>query len=435
MHSHIVVGLAFGDEGKGSWVDHLCRRHNIKTVVRFNGGAQALHHVTTETGVTHGFSQFGSHSFIPGAKTLLSRFMLIEPLELMQEAVKLREKGIASPLRMLFISDEAPLIPFANILLNRIMETARGNARHGSCGLGIGLTQRDIDDGVKPVIRAADLHHPQLLREKVEEHYQLTLREVKDWHSDNALSYAQELARFDIDHYLSLLHAFASQVRIVREELFLTLLRRDAVVFEGAQGALLDQYQGTFPYCTRSTTTAANALKLLEDAVFGGDVTRHGLFRAYGTRHGAGPFVTEANVAIPLCDNSTGLWQGEFRQGWFDVVAARTALQTSPVDEVVLTNLDRLNGFSRLNIATEYRDCHPDFYDVSGRRLRAVGNYEESKVRTEMLFHTTPVYDQAPGYQDEYDTQEESYIRLLEDQIGQTITALSRRKDCHKVYR
>jgi adenylosuccinate synthase len=436
MHSHIVVGLAFGDEGKGSWVDHLCRLHNIKTVVRFNGGAQALHHVTTESGVTHGFSQFGSHSFIPGAKTMLSRYMLIEPLELMREACELREKGIVSPLRTLFISAQAPIIPYTNLLLNRIMESSRGDRRHGSCGLGIGLTQRDIDEGTRPVILAGDLNDRSVVAAKVHEHLLRTLQEAAQWVNPSSNDSYQKLKQFEqsVRGYIDTLCSFAQQVRIIPEAAFLSVIRRDQVVFEGAQGAMLDQCQGTFPFCTRSTTTSQNALTLIREAGFSGDVTRHGLLRAYGTRHGAGPFVTEADVTIPLCDNSTGEWQGVFRQGWFDAVAARTALGFSEVDEVVLTNLDRLNKFDSIKFATAYQNCDDAFYDASHHSLRKVKTYEESTLRSNQLTQATPVYNSVPGYVDEQDTRQVEFVLAIQAEIGQTITALSNRKDHHKIH-
>ena len=439
MHSHIVVGMAFGDEGKGSWVDHLCRRHNVNTVVRFNGGAQALHHVTTEDGRTHGFSQFGSHSFIPGAKTMLSRYMLIEPMQLMFETEDLVKLGVTSPLRRLYISDQAPIIPFTNVLLNQIMELARGNARHGSCGLGIGLTQRDIDQGDKPVIRAGDLRDRSALETKLRQHYVLTRQEALEWdQATETEPYRYLTERFDtfVDKYLDVYCELATTARIIPEAALLSTLRRTPAVFEGAQGAMLDQCQGTFPYCTRSTTTTANALELLSDSGFVGDVTRHGLFRAYGTRHGAGPFSTEDNqLIIPQCDNGTGEWQGVFRTGWFDVVAARTALRFSDVDSIVLTNLDRLNGISRLKVATGYKNLSKRFYHRSKNRLINPGSYPESSVRTEALFAVQPVYESVPGYTDESDICQEDYIQLIESLIGKSITALSRRKDHHKIYR
>lgn len=439
MHSHIVVGLAFGDEGKGSWVDHLCRLHNIKTVVRFNGGAQARHHVTTEAGITHGFAQFGSHSFIPGAKTMLSRYMLIEPLHLFFEAEELVGKGVVAPLRRLYISSEAPIIPFTNVLLNQIMELARGNNRHGSCGLGIGLTQRDIDEGTKPVIRAGDLTDEALVEQKLREHYRLTLAELSVWQGvENTEPYRELVNNFGllIERYVNLYMELAMRANIIPEAAFLSTLRRQPAVFEGAQGAMLDQHWGTFPNCTRSTTTPENALTLLADAAFGGTVTRHGLFRAYGTRHGAGPFPTEdPTLFVPQCDNGTGEWQGVFRTGWFDSVLARTALDFSQVDNVVLTNLDRLDGVPKIKVATRYENIGASFYNNAKRTLVPATDYEGSAKRTTALFEAAPVYETLQGFAGSHDATHETYIRFIEDQIGQRITALSRKKDHQKVYR
>lgn len=439
MHSHIVVGLAFGDEGKGSWVDHLCRLHNIKTVVRFNGGAQARHHVTTEAGVTHGFAQFGSHSFIPGAKTMLSRYMLIEPIHLLIEAGELMSKGVHMPTQRLYISSEAPIIPFTNVLLNQVMEIARGNHRHGSCGLGIGLTQRDIDEGNKPVIRAGDLKHRVVIESKLREHHQLTLSELSAWKSAaGSKPYSELVDAFGqiINHCVDMYMKVASWTNIIPEVAFLSTLRRQPAVFEGAQGAMLDQHQGTFPNCTRSTTTPENARRLLADAGFTGDVTSHGLFRAYGTRHGAGPFPTEdEKLFVPQCDNGTGEWQGVFRTGWFDTVLARSALNFSEVDEVVLTNLDRLDGISKLKVATNYQRLDSSFYHQDKRVLVPVKDYEESANRTKALFRVKPVYESLSGFSGSEDKNQETYIKFIEDQIQQPITALSRRKDHHKVYR
>ncbi len=439
MHSHIVVGLAFGDEGKGSWVDHLCRLHNINTVVRFNGGAQARHHVTTEAGITHGFAQFGSHSFIPGAKTMLSRYMLIEPLNLLAEAQELSLKGVYNPLQRLYISSKAPIIPFTNVLLNQVMELSRGNSRHGSCGLGIGLTQSDIEDGIKPVIRASDLNSKAIIENKLRIHHRLTLGELSRWEAAKGTEpYRVLVEKFDktIGNYVSLYMEFAARAQIIPDAAFVSTLRRQPVVFEGAQGAMLDQHQGTFPNCTRSTTTPKNALTLLADAGYAGEVTRHGLFRAYGTRHGAGPFPTEdSSLNVPQCDNGTGEWQGVFRTGWFDSVLARTALSFSEVDQIVLTNLDRLEGVAKLKVATNYRSIPLSFYNHTTETLVPVQNYEESTLRTAALFKAEPTYETLSGFAGSHDATHETYIRFVENQIGHRINALSRKKDHHKVYR
>lgn len=439
MHSHVVVGLGYGDEGKGSWVDHLCRKHAINTVVRFNGGAQALHHVTTESGMVHGFRQFGSHSFIPGAKTMLSRYMLIEPMHLMFEVEDLVKKGVSAPLRRLYISADAPIIPFTNVLLNQVMESARGSARHGSCGLGIGLTQRDIDEGNKPVIRAGDLTNRSKVALRLQEHLELTIAEVRQWDvvaDSRPYRYLCENFESVLYKYVDVYTELAQCAQVVPDSAFVSTLRRQPVVFEGAQGAMLDQQHGTFPYCTRSTTTAANAERLLADAGFEGEATRHGLLRAYATRHGAGPFVTEsAELTVTPCDNVNGEWQGAFRTGWFDAVAARSALSFSPVDELVVTNLDRLDGQRELKVATAYEACSSRYYDAGKRQLRLMHSYADSAERSQALVQTVPVYQTLSGYANERDSSHEAYLQFLEAELGRPIVGISRRKDHFKMYR
>ena len=131
-HAYVCIGLGFGDEGKGSWVDHLVRKHEIRYVVRFNGGAQAAHHVVTPDGRMHVFAQFGSGSLVPGTKTMLSRFMLFEPLAFLSEASALEHIGVLNPMEGVIISENAPVITPFNQLLNQIREISRGLSRHVS---------------------------------------------------------------------------------------------------------------------------------------------------------------------------------------------------------------------------------------------------------------------------------------------------------------
>jgi len=199
---------------------------------------------------------------------------------------------------------------------------------------------------------------------------------------------------------------------------------------------LLDQKHGFFPYCTRSTTTNENALTLLKESGFDGEVTTHGLLRANATRHGAGPFVTEdSNLHLPSCDNNTGEWQGEFRLGWFDAVAARYALSVCAVDSLVITNLDRINGLEQVKICTDYTGEPNDWYDVSKQSLVKAWTYEESEERTDIIGTLLPSYEIMPGWKDESDTAQIAYIKTLERLLGQPISALSRRKDHRKDYR
>src|SRR5687768_225602 len=148
-----VVGLGYGDEGKGTVVDYLTRKHTAHTVVRFNGGAQAAHNVVTPDGKHHTFAQFGSGT-LAGARTHLSRFMLVNPLDLFNEARHLESLGIADPLQLVTISPDALVTTPLHVAANLIRELQN---QHGSCGKGIGETQRTADDLGDAALRVSDL--------------------------------------------------------------------------------------------------------------------------------------------------------------------------------------------------------------------------------------------------------------------------------------
>ena len=142
---YIVCGLGFGDEGKGSVVDFLCSPRlpsPARTVIRFNGGAQAAHNVLTADGRHHTFAQFGSGSFTPGVRTHLSRFVLVDPLALAAEAAHLASAGVPDALDRLTVERDALLVTPYHQAANQTREAARGRDRHGSCGMGIGETVR-----------------------------------------------------------------------------------------------------------------------------------------------------------------------------------------------------------------------------------------------------------------------------------------------------
>ena len=136
----MVMGLGFGDEGKGKIVDYLTRRTGLTEVVRFNGGPQAAHRVVTGDGRSHVFSQFGSGTFVPEVKTRLASPVLMDPLALMNENGALIESGVPDALSRLQISIDSPLITPYQRLVNRVREFKRGGGRHGSCGMGVAET-------------------------------------------------------------------------------------------------------------------------------------------------------------------------------------------------------------------------------------------------------------------------------------------------------
>ena len=162
----LTVDLGFGDAGKGSIVDYLTRAHDAHTVVRYSGGAQAGHRVVTEEGHEHVFSQFGAGT-LAGAESFLSRFMLVEPLAIRNEAAHLATLGHGDALARLALDGRATVITPFHRAINRLREMARGTARHGSCGIGVGETVRDRLRHGDRVLYAADLLDPDRLREKL----------------------------------------------------------------------------------------------------------------------------------------------------------------------------------------------------------------------------------------------------------------------------
>lgn len=326
----IVVDLGFGDAGKGATVDRLCSPAaalDVAAVVRFNGGAQAAHNVVAG-GRHHTFSQFGSGT-LSGIPTVLSRHVLVEPIALAAEARALAALGIADPLRLLHVDARALLTTPIHVAANRAREDARGAGRHGSCGKGIGETASyALDHPDAPTV--GDCRDPKVLRHK-----------LSDLHS----CYRPLLGNRsvpDVDEMVALYREFAAAVRITDDGDLTDLAGRGRLVFEGAQGVLLDEWRGFHPHTTWSTVEPSNARRMLAD--LGRDGAVLGVTRTYTTRHGAGPHPTEdaaLTAALPEPHNGTGAYQGAFRVGHLDEVLLRYAVDVcGGLDGLAVTHLD-----------------------------------------------------------------------------------------------
>ncbi|WP_412542578.1 adenylosuccinate synthetase [Longispora sp. K20-0274] len=340
----IVVDLGYGDAGKGTVVDALSADGGLSAVIRFNGGAQAAHNVVTADGRHHTFAQFGAGTLC-GARTHLSRFVVVDPLALAAEADHLAALGVPDPLRLITVDGDAPLATPWHRAANRARERRRGGDRHGSCGMGVGETVAyALDHADAP--RAADVRSPALLRRR--------LAAVRDRLTDEL----GDLGAPPVEEVAAAFEAFGAAVAVVDGPRVLReLLRAGPCVFEGAQGILLDEWAGWHPYTTWSTTTFANADTLLAEA--GEEAYRLGVVRTYTTRHGPGPLVTEdpaLTAALPDPHNGTGPWQGAFRVGHFDAVAHRYAVEVAGgVDGLAVTHLDVPPRVPDLAICTSYR--------------------------------------------------------------------------------
>ncbi|GAA2577103.1 adenylosuccinate synthetase [Actinomadura fulvescens] len=388
MGRHVIVAdLGFGDAGKGTVVDWFCSRgpEPVDAVVRFNGGAQAAHNVVAPDGRHHTFAQFGSGTFTPGVATHLSRFMLVDPLALASEADHLRTLGTPDPLARLTVDRDALLTTPYHRAANQAREAARGQARHGSCGMGIGETASyALAHGDAP--RAGDCLSPGRLRYR--------LAALRDWYLETFPQGSDGSGGRvpSVEECLAVFLAFGERVRIVGGEHLRTLLRTGNVVFEGAQGVLLDEWHGFHPYTTWSTTTFANAETLLAEA--GATGTRLGVLRTYATRHGPGPFVTEdpaLTTDLPDRHNGPGRWQGAFRVGHLDAVTLRYALDVvGGVDGLALTHLDLPRERADLLVCRAY--------EIGGRRVERLpagppGDLVRQAALTRRLLTARPVYE------------------------------------------
>ncbi len=344
-----ILGLGFGDCGKGLFTDALCRRWHAHTVVRFNGGAQAGHNVVLPDGRQHTFAQFGAGSFVPGVHTVLAAPVLVHPAALLVENEYLQRSGVSDALARLHIDARCRLITPYHQAAGRLRELLRGDAAHGSCGVGVGETVRDALARPVAVLRYADLWQPARARELLE---QIRLRLLADPDLQGA-DYADAGLRSELvvlhdegiaSHWLAGLQDLLRQVPAAApEQIAQRLHLPGTVLFEGAQGALLDEWHGFHPHTTWSTTLASAVDSVAADYGIHVPIARLGVLRSYLTRHGAGPLPTHDAALDVLAEphNASDGWQGQFRRGHPDAVLLRYARSLNgPLDGLLLSHLD-----------------------------------------------------------------------------------------------
>ena len=388
-----IIGLGFGDEGKGGVIDALSAKipgSVPSLVVKHTGGSQAGHHVVLADGRHHTFAQFGSGT-LQGVTTLLSRHMLINPIFLEAEARHLEELGVKDPYSWLFVEREALITTPFHVAANRIREINRTN-RHGSCGMGINETVALAEHLPELALRAGGLMFSRATRAKLELIREYLLGELQEAYpvDESNPEWQVLLDENSIDEYVELYRDFAYKVNPVDRNFLQGRIRSQGIIlFEGAQGVLLDQNYGFFPHVTRGNTAAEN----IDDLVEGHPYTKLGLLRTFLTRHGAGPFPTECPESSLLFydgkvlqrdHNHWGPWQENFRRGYFDLVLAEYAIRMCKgIDVLGLTWTDAFQQPSF--VATGYRYRNETPFD---RLIRAAG-----EATPDFLSDCTPVYE------------------------------------------
>lgn len=347
----ITVDLGFGDSGKGTIVDFLASQHEAPLVVRYNGGAQCAHSVVLPDGREHIFNQFGSGTFVPGSATFYSKYAYFSPLLLVSEMKRLERKGVVNPGDLFYVDENALVTTPYHRAANRLREIARAGNAHGTCGIGIGETARLNLEVPEIAPRVKDFTKEKLFANvslaEVRKHFFLEVQQLFPLLDRKDETVRQELSTFDVDpvDVLKMIQSVYDQIHILNaDEVGALFAKSETVIFEGAQGVLLDQDHGFHPYTTWSDTTSRNAYAILSDLQSDVVPEEIGIIRAFTTRHGPGPFPSEAKYLSELLEdprNPENRWQKRMRIGQFDAVALRYALAVNRgVTSLAVTHLD-----------------------------------------------------------------------------------------------
>lgn len=410
----VVLGTQWGDEGKGKVVDLLTER--AKYVVRYQGGDNAGHTlvINGEKTVLH---LIPSGILCENVVSIIASGVVLSPEAMMKEMEALEARGIPVRERML-ISEACPLILAYHVAMDVAREKARGAKAIGTTGRGIGPAYED--KVARRALRVADLFNKDTFVTK--------LKEIVDYYNFQLVQYYQAEAvdyQTVLDDILGVADVLTGMVVDVSELLDAARKRGDFMMFEGAQGTLLDIDHGTYPYVTSSNTTAGVV------ATGSGLGPRYidyvlGIVKAYSTRVGAGPFPTELfdDTGEFLCakGNEFGATTGRRRRtGWLDAVAVRRAVQINSLSGFCLTKLDVLDGLKEVKICTAYR--LPDGRVVKSTPL-AAENWEGIE----------PIYETLPGWRestfgvkqlDKLPYAARRYINRIEEVTGVPIDIVS----------
>ena len=288
MKAHVVIGSGYGDEGKGLFTDYLSSLYEGSTVVRFNGGAQAGHTVTTDK-ERHVFGHYCSNALLGKSHiTFLSKYFVVNPMLFKKEKESLYNLGYQPS--VIISPDSLITLPY-DILINQLLEKKRGDLKHGSCGVGFGETIERSEKGFPLYIKDV-LNNDNVINQIKNIRDKYFLKRVQDLGLINELNDYSFLLE---DNFINIL---INQMRFDFQDVKLSndlLLKNRHIIFEGAQGLLLDQDLGYFPHVTRSNTGLKNIINIIKDTEIKElDVVY--ATRCYTTRHGAGPLENELKI-------------------------------------------------------------------------------------------------------------------------------------------
>ena len=414
MANVVVVGSQWGDEGKGKIVDWLSEQADI--VVRFQGGHNAGHTLVID-GSTYKLSLLPSGVVREGKLSVIGNGVVIDPQALIDEIAQLKKQGIVVTPDTLRIAENATLILPLHRELEALREDENAATRIGTTKRGIGPAYEDKIG--RRAIRFMDLADLPALHGKIDR--------LLAHH--NALRRGHNLPEIESAAVYEHLAAIAPKVLPFMDSVWSLLdsKRREGkrILFEGAQGALLDIDHGTYPYVTSSNTVAAQAAT---GSGLGPNAIDYvlGICKAYTTRVGLGPFPTDQ------MDNAIGKTLGERgaefgtvtgrarRCGWFDAVLVRQTVRTCGIDGLALTKLDILDGFDEVKVCVSYR--------LDGREIDYLPAGEQAQARVEPVYETIEGWKQPTARARSWaqlPAQAIKYVRRVEELVGCPVTLLS----------
>ncbi len=413
MANVVVVGSQWGDEGKGKIVDWLSEQADI--VVRFQGGHNAGHTLVIE-GVTYKLSLLPSGVLRPGKLSLIGNGVVLDPQALLEEIERLEKQGVRVTPDNLRVAENVALILPLHQELDALRESSNSGTRLGTTRRGIGPAYEDKVG--RRAIRLMDLADLPMLAPKIERllaHHNALRRGLG----------LNEIEARAIHHHLAaiaplVLPYMASVWSLLDEK------RREGkrILFEGAQGALLDVDHGTYPYVTSSNTVAGQAAT---GSGLGPGAINYvlGICKAYTTRVGEGPFPTEQNNEIGQRIGDRGKEFGTVtgrprRCGWFDAVLVRQTVRISGIQGLALTKLDILDGFDEIKVCTGYR--------LDGREIDYLPAGERAQAEVEPVYESIAGWTGATAYARSWadlPAQAIKYVRRIEELVGCPVALLS----------
>jgi adenylosuccinate synthase len=412
MPASIVLGTQWGDEGKGKAVDYLADRMDY--VVRYQGGNNAGHTVIAE-GRLLKLQLIPSGILYPHITSVIADGVVVDPRHLMKEMDSLRETGV--DVSRLVVSGNAHLIMPYHLELEKVTERFLGKNALGTTKRGIGPAY--ADKAARIGLRVQDLFDEKIFREKLE----VVLRE-KNLILTKIYNRLPLDAERIVEEYLALAERIQPHVTDTGALLYQALTDGKHVMFEGAQGVLLDLDHGTYPFVTSSNPVAGSALASAGVGPHWVDRVI-GIMKAYVTRVGAGPFPTEllddVGERLGTRGKEFGTVTGRQRRcGWYDACLGRYAARLNGLTELLITKLDVLSGLDTLKICTGYRAYGQTFDDMPPHQS---------------VFHdASPIYEELEGWHEEIDEcrsfadlpkQAQAYVRRIEELVGVPVSVVS----------